>query len=114
MAILDGINQRQRDFALFQIAKHGFAELFSRGGKIEQIIDQLKSQASIAAIFRESFFALAFQAAEHGSEARAAAEQASGLVRRKTQGVLFTHVDASDFFQLNELALDHFLREIDE
>jgi len=54
------------------------------------------------------------EAAENTTEPRAAAEEASGFVVGKFQGVVFGDVDAADFFELEEFALDHFLREIDE
>ena len=42
MAIFHGVDQRKSDFAFFQIAEDGFAELFAGGGEIEQVVHELK------------------------------------------------------------------------
>ena len=59
MAIFHGVDQRQRDFAFFQIAEHRLAELFGGSGEIQQIIHQLKCQAGVAAVVGERFFLFA-------------------------------------------------------
>src|ERR1700674_5815100 len=54
------------------------------------------------------------EAAQDAAEASAAAEEASGLVGGEFQGFVLGDVDAADFFELQEFAFDHFLREIDQ
>src|ERR1700730_1572528 len=66
--VLHGVDERQRDFAFLQIAKHRFPELLCRSGKIEQVINQLKSQTGVAAIIREGFFFFSFESGEHGAK----------------------------------------------
>ena len=84
MAVFHGVDQRQSDFAFFEIAEHRLAELLGGGGEIEQVVHQLKRQAGVAAVVGEGFFFGAFESAKDRAESRAAAEQARGLVRRET------------------------------
>src|SRR5262249_45093656 len=60
------------------------------------------------------FFFLACKPTQYCAKPCAAAEEARRLVRRQAQRIILGHVDAPDFFELKQLAFDHFLREIDE
>ena len=114
MTVFHGVDQGQGDFAFFQIAENGLAELFAGSGEIQKIINQLKRQAGIAAVISKRGFVFFVEAAENAAEAGAAAEEAGGFVSGQFQGVVFGNVDAANFFELEEFAFDHFLREIDQ
>jgi len=114
MAVFHGINQRQSDFAFFQIAEDGFAELLAGSGEVQKIVNELKSKARIAAIFGEGFFVDVAEATQNSAEAGATAKEAGGFVSGELEGVFFGDVHAADFGELQEFAFDHFLGEIDE
>ena len=114
MAVFHRVNQRQRDFPFFQVAQHRLAQLLRRSREIQQIVYQLKRQPGVPAILRQRLLFLAFQPAEHGPKPRAAAEQASRFVGGQAQCVFFRHVNAPDFFQLDQFAFHHFLGHVDE
>ena len=74
----------------------------------------MKRESGIAAVVGERGFVLFVKATQNSAEACAAAEEASGFVGGKFQGIVFGDVDAADFFKLEEFAFDHFLGEIDQ
>ena len=114
MAIFHGVNQRQSDFALFQIAEDGLAELFTGSGEVQKIIHQLKGQTCVAAVFGEGFFVDVPEATQNSAEAGTAAEEAGGFVGGEFERIVFGDVHAADFGELQEFAFDHLLREINE
>src|ERR1700688_3313946 len=114
VAVFHRVDEGQRDFAFFQIAKHGLSKLLCRGSKIQQIIDQLKGQTGVAAVICESLFFFSFESGQDRSEPGTSAEEARGFIGSQTHGVIFGDINAADLFELNELAFHHFLREIDQ
>src|SRR5262249_54816760 len=96
MAVLHRVDQRQSDFAFLQVAENGLAQLLCGGGEIEQVVDELKRETSVTAVFGKSEFVGVFHSAENGAEARATAEETRSLVRRKLQRVFFGDVHAAD------------------
>src|SRR5208337_776454 len=114
VAIFHGVDQRQRDFAFFQIAEHRLAELLAGSGEVEKVVHKLEGQTGIAPIFREGLFVLVAQAAQHATEPRAAAEEAGGFVGGQFQGIFLGHIHAADLGKLQEFAFDHFLGEINQ
>src|ERR1700722_13495826 len=114
MSVFHRVDQRQSDFAFLQIAENGFAQLLCGGGEIEKIVNQLKRQPSIAAVFGEREFVCIIGGTENGAEARAAAEETRGLVGRKLQRVFFGNIHAADFRELQKFAFDHFLGQVDQ
>src|SRR6202030_2876235 len=112
VAVFHGVDEWKGDFAFFQIAEDGLAELLAGSGEIQKIIHELKRQAGIAAVVGERVFVFLVEAAEDSAEAGAAAGEGSGLVCGKFQGVFFGDVNTANFFELQEFAFDHFLREI--
>src|SRR5215472_8853692 len=89
MAVFHGVDERQGDFAFFQIAEDGLAELFGGSGEIEEVVHHLKSEAGVAAVVGESFFFVAAESAENCSQARAATEKTGGFVGCKFERVFF-------------------------
>src|SRR5580700_8630708 len=114
VAVFHDVNQWQRNLAFFQIAQYRLAELLRRSSEIEQIIDQLKRQARIAAIFGKRQFVGAFKPTQNRPKPRTPAEQARRLVRSELQGVFLGYIDAPNLRELQEFAFDHFLREVDQ
>ena len=53
VAIFHGVDQRQSDLALFQVAEDGFAQLFAGSGEIEEVVDELKGKTCVAAVVVE-------------------------------------------------------------
>jgi len=114
MTIFHRVNQRQRDFAFLQVAQHRFSKLLRRRRKIKKIIHELKCEARIPPILRERLLFFAFEAAQHGAESRATAEETCGLIRGQPQRIFFGYVDAANFCQLDQLPFHHFLCQVDE
>src|SRR6516162_11639299 len=102
VTVFHRIDQGQSDLAFLQITEHRLSELLTGSGEIEQVVDKLKSKASVAAVVRKHILVLIVHSAEYGAQPRAAAEKASGLVRRQLQGVFFGHVHAADLRELNQ------------
>src|SRR5215472_559220 len=114
MPVLHRVNQRQRNFAFLQVAKNRLAELLRGGGEIEKIVDQLERQPGVLAVVGERLLFLFAQTAKHRAKARAAAEQARRFVGGQAQRIFLGYVDTANFFELNQLAFDHFLRQVDK
>src|SRR5215471_7249552 len=114
MPVLHGINERQGDLALFKIAENWFAQLFCRGGKVQEIIDKLKGEARVAPVLRQSELIRAFPPAKDRAEPGATAEQTRGFVRCEPHSILFGYFDAADLGELDQFAFDHLLSQVDE
>jgi len=114
MAVFHGVDERESYFAFFQVAEHRLAQRFGGSGEIEQVVDELERQARVASVVSERFFFGTFESAEDGAQTGAATEQAGSFVSGQPDGVVLGDVDAADFFELNEFAFDHFLREVDQ
>src|SRR5262249_42546207 len=105
---------RQRDFSFLQIAQHWLSKLLRRRRKIQQIVHELERKSCIGSVIRERLFLFSFESAENSAQSRASTEETRRLVRRKFQRVLLRHINAANLRELNQLAFDHFLREINQ
>src|SRR5262249_23804115 len=114
MSVFHCINQRQCDFPFLQIAQHWFAKLLCRRRKIQQVIHKLKRQTRVRSVIRKRFFLFSFESTEHCAESRASAKKACCFVRRKFQGIFFSHINTANLRELNQFAFDHLLGEINQ
>src|SRR5437588_388611 len=84
------------------------------GAGVFGIVAALDTGFGAAAVIGERFFFVAAESAQNRAQARTAAEEASGFVGGELQRIFFVDIDAADFGELDELALDHFLGEVDQ
>src|SRR5687768_11379935 len=72
-ALMQQMDDRQRDLAFAQIAADRLADRFGLAGEVEEIVDELKHHPQIESILAQRELLLFADFAEHAADLRAAA-----------------------------------------
>ena len=98
----------------FKSLSTGFPSCSDDAVKSSKIVDQLKRETRIAAIFGERFAGSHIVIAEHRAQTRAAAEEARRLAIREVDRFRFGQIDAAKTSELQQFAFDHVLRQLNQ
>src|ERR1035437_2178736 len=112
-AVVEGVDDRHGDFAFAEVAADGFAEDFFAGGEVEHVVHNLEGHADAVTVLAELFDLFGRSAAENSAQAHADGEEAGGFAIDEVEMFLQGNKPA-EFFNLEKLSLDHFLRELDQ
>ena len=117
-AAFERMDDRERGLAFAEVAGHGLAEDVFGGGEVEHVVDDLEGEAEIAAVFAELRLDLvgiaeAVRRRDRRAELHRHLEETGRLAEDEVE-VLFFVDQVAELLHLQQLALDHLLRERDE
>src|SRR4051812_21972276 len=112
-APVDRMNHRHGDFAFPQVTGDWFSQNVFRRGEIQHVVDDLKRESQIAAVFAQSVFIGIACAAQYCTKLHGDGEEAGGLAIDEIEMFRLAD-DAAESFHLHQFALDHLLGKTDE
>src|SRR6185437_3867430 len=108
----------KRGLALAEVGGRGLAKPVFIGSQVQDVVDDLKREAEVASIFAQGLFKgslveVSIRGGQHGTELHRHLEEAGRLAIDEVE-VLFLVDEVAELLHLQQLALDHLLRERDE
>ena len=112
-AALQRVHNGHGYLAFTQVAGHRLAQNFFRGGEVQHVIHDLEGHAQAASVVAHALFFLFGGPGQDRTHAHAHGEQAGGLPVDQIE-VLVERDTFSQLFNLQELAFDHLLGQVNE
>ena len=112
-AALQSMQHRPGGLAFAQVAGHRLAEHFFGGGQVEHVVDNLERHAEIAAIVGELLLVGFGSLRQNSAQLHAHGKQARRLAIDQFE-MLVDGDGLAEALDLQQFALDHRLRQLDE
>ncbi len=113
IAALQRMQHGHRRFAFAQIAGDGLAQHFFRGRQVEHVIDDLEGHAEIASVLGQAMLIGVAGAGKNSAQLHADREQERRLAMNQFE-MLVERDGFAQPFDLQQLAFDHRLRQVDQ
>src|SRR5262249_9776173 len=104
--------QRERQLPFAQIAANRLADRVGVSREVQQVVDDLKSDAQVEPVVAQRLLTISIHAAEHPTNLRATAEQVSRLPTNDLEVLVFSDIGVAVLRQLVQLPLDHPQRDV--